>query len=71
MSDDKPTEITRKDIDAFVQKLMTDEIKEKTCFSCGKSFYFDSYGEVFGECDECYFNRWPEEERKAFFRSFF
>jgi hypothetical protein len=68
---DKPTDLTREDIDKFVEKLMTDEIKEKKCHTCGKGFYLDSYGHSFGECDECFFSRWTKEEREAFYRSFF
>lgn len=68
---DKPTEVTPEDIDMFVEMLKNEEIKEKKCFTCGKGFYLQSYGEAFGECDECYFARWPKEEREAFFRSFF
>jgi hypothetical protein len=71
MIDDKPTEITIEDIDNFVKQLMESEIKPKTCYSCSKEYYFDSYGHMFMECDECYFKKWPKEEREEFFRSFF
>jgi hypothetical protein len=71
MNDDKPTELTAEDIDKFVEKLMTDEIKEKRCSSCDKRFFFQSYGYMFGECDECYFSRFPKEQVEAFCRSFF
>ncbi len=66
-----PTVITREDVDKFFEKLMTDEIKEKKCFSCGKGFYFDSYGSALGECDECWFSRFPKEQVEEFYRSFF
>jgi hypothetical protein len=55
MNDDKPTELTAEDIDKFVEKLMTEEIKEKRCSSCVKRFFFQSFGYMFGECDEFYF----------------
>ena len=73
MSDelDKPTEITLSDIESFFDKLMNSENSEKTCSNCNKKYYFDSYGYLFMECDECYFKRWPKEERETFFRSFF
>lgn len=71
MENDKPTELSIKDIDNFVESLMNSEIKPKTCLTCSKEFYLDSYGWMFGECDECYFKRWPEEDKKAFFRKFF
>jgi ribosomal protein L37AE/L43A len=70
MNDYKPTELTVEDIDNFVKKLMTEEIKKHLCFKCTKE-YINSYGHGLGECDECYFARWPKEEREAFFRSFF
>ena len=59
MSDDfdKPTEVTIEDIDKFFDQLMKSDIKEKKCFTCGKKFYLDSYGHMFGECDECFFAR--------------
>ncbi len=66
-----PTILTTEDIDKVFEKMMTEEIKEKKCSSCGKGFYLDSYGHAFGECDECYFARWPAEERRAFYWSFF
>jgi len=69
--DNKPTELTREDIDKFVEKLMNEEIKEKKCWTCGKGFYFDSYGSAVGDCDECWFKRFPKEEVKEFYRSFF
>jgi DNA-directed RNA polymerase subunit RPC12/RpoP len=69
--DDKPTKITPSDIYNFVKTLMESEIKPKNCFTCSKEFYFQSYGDAFRECDECFFKRIPKEEREAFFRSFF
>ncbi len=69
--DDSPTEITREDIDKFVDQLMNSEIKPKTCFSCSKEYYFDSYGHMFMECDECYFKRFPKEQVEEFYKSFF
>ncbi len=67
----KPTEITHKDIDNLVNQLMSSELKPNTCFKCSKEYYFDSYGHHINECDECWFSRFPKEEREAFFRSFF
>lgn len=69
--DDKPTEITRDDIDKFVEKSMTEEIKPHKCFKCDKEYYFDSYGHHIGECDECWFSRFQKEEVQSFYRSFF
>lgn len=68
---DEPTELTVEDIDKLFDELLNLEIKEKTCSSCGKGYYLDSYGYMFWECHECYFKRWPKEEREAFYRSFF
>ncbi len=69
--DDTPTELTRDDIDNFVNKIMTEEIKPHTCCKCNKEYWFCSYGDHIGECDECWFARFPKEEREAFYRSFF
>ncbi len=66
-----PTEVTMEDIDNFIHKLMTDEIKPKKCFKCSKEYWFGSYGDHIGECDECWFSRFPKEEVEAFYRSFF
>lgn len=68
---DKYTEITKEDIDKFVKHLMEMEIKPKKCMKCCKKYFFDSYGSHLCECDECYFSRFPKEEREEFFRSFF
>jgi hypothetical protein len=67
---DKATELTIEDIDIFVAKLMNGDydIKMRLCFKCSKDF-IPNYHDF--ECDECYFSKWPEEERKRFFRSFF
>lgn len=72
MIDDTPTEITSKDIDKFFKDLMNGDydIKPRPCFKCGKD-HFPSYGSVVGECDECWFNRFPKEQVKEFYRSFF
>ena len=69
-SSDKPTVFTKKDLDKVFKDILNSELKEMTCSSCDKSFYLDSYGEAFGECDECFFKRVPEEKRIEFFRSF-
>lgn len=68
---DNPTEITEKDIDLFVEKLMGQEIIKHNCFKCSKSYFFGSYGHHIGECDECWFARFPKEDVKQFYRSFF
>ena len=68
---DKPSEITSSDIDRLVDMLMTSEIKEKVCYSCSKKYFFDSYGDHIGKCDECWFSMFPKEEVEAFYRSFF
>jgi hypothetical protein len=66
----KPTEITTEDIDRFVEYLMNSEIKKHQCFKCSKE-YLQSYGHHMQECDECWFSRFPEEQVKEFYRSFF
>jgi hypothetical protein len=73
MSDDldKPTELTREDLDAFAKRLLNGDfdIKMRSCFSCGKE-YFPNYGHHLMECDECYFARFPKDQVQAFYRSF-
>lgn len=69
--DDNPTEITIEDIDKALNIVLAYELKEKTCSRCGKNCYFYNYGQHLRECDECYFSRFPKEEREKFFRSFF
>lgn len=66
-----PTVLTAADIDRFVENIMKAEIKPHNCFKCGKEYYFDSYGHHIGECDECWFSRFPKEQVKEFYRSFF
>ena len=68
---DKPTEITRKDIDDFVDKLLNSELKAHKCMKCSNEYYLGSYGHHIGECDECWFSRFPKDEVKDFYRSFF
>lgn len=68
---DKPTEISADDIDKVFEKLMIQEIKSYECFKCSKGYYGGSYGHHIGECDECWFSRFPKEQVKAFCRSFF
>ncbi len=67
---DKPTELTQEDIYEVLKKLMNEEIRKHQCFKCSKE-YLGSYGHHIGECDECWFSRFPIEEKEAFFRSFF
>ncbi len=69
--DNTPTELTVEDINNTLQKLLDDEIREKHCTVCNKGFYLQSYGYLFGECDECYFSRFPKEQVEKFYRSFF
>lgn len=71
MDEDKPTELTREDIDRFVSQLMNSEIKKHQCFKCSKEYYGGGYGHHIGECDECLFGRFPKEEVQAFYRTFF
>lgn len=66
-----PAELTSEDIDKLLDKLMTQEIRKHQCFKCSKKYYGSSYGHHIGECDECWFSRFPKEEREAFYRSFF
>lgn len=69
MDDFSPTEITKDDFDKVYEKLINDsEIKKRKCWKCSKDF-FANYS--MDECDECYFARFPKEEREAFYRSFF
>lgn len=71
MNNDQPTELTKEDIDNFVKNLKENsEIKSKTCIKCAKK-HFNSYGYHLGECDECYFKRFPKEQVENFYRSFF
>lgn len=70
MNDDEPTELTFSDVEKFMQKLMTEEIRQHECFNCGEK-YIHSYGHNLCECDECYFKRFPKEQVEEFFRSFF
>ncbi len=69
MSDsNKPTQITREDIDKAIDSILNYEMKKFICFGCNKE-YFPNYSHM--ECDECLFARWPKEVREAFFRGFF
>jgi hypothetical protein len=67
---DNSNSITCEDIDKFVEQLMNQEIKDHECFKCSKRYY-GSYGHHIGECDECWFSRFPREEMETFFKSFF
>ena len=68
---DKPTEVTREDIDKFVEKLMTEEIRKHQCFKCSKEYFGGSYGHHIGECDECWFSRFPKDQVEEFCKGFF
>ncbi len=72
MNTDEPTELTAEDIDKFMEKLMNGDLdlKPRPCFSCSKN-HFPSYGSAVGECDECWFKRFPKDQVKEFYRSFF
>jgi hypothetical protein len=69
--EDEPTILTASDIDLFVESLMNSEIKKHQCFKCSKEYYGGSYGHHIGECDGCWFSRFPKEEVQAFYRRFF
>ena len=68
--DDEPTVLSIEDIDNFLEKIMNQEIKKYQCFKCSQE-YLQSYGHHISECDECWFSRFPKEEVKKFYRSFF
>ena len=72
MNDDKPTQITRSDIDKVFERLMNGDYDRKptTCWTCGKE-HFSTYGECFNECDECFFSRFSKDQVEEFYRSFF
>lgn len=67
-----PTELTIEDIDKFFKDLMEGkyDLKQRQCFKCGAN-HFPNYGSHICECDECFFAKFPKEEREAFYRSFF
>ncbi len=65
---DKPTEITRDDIDSVMSILENSEISIRTCFKCGCDF-IPSYD--IEKCDECFFSQFPKEQVEAFCRTFF
>jgi len=69
--DDRPTELTREDIDSFVLSLMDKEIQTHSCCKCSKEYIHDSYGHHIGECDECWFSQFPKEQVQEFYRSLF
>lgn len=68
--DDKPSEIRREDIDNLVKKLLNGDfdIKTRPCFKCGKDFLPNYDTE---KCDECFFNQFPKDRVREFYRSFF
>ena len=68
---DKPTELTIEDIDKYFEKLMNQEIIKHQCFKCSKEYFGVSYGHHIGECDECWFSRFPKDQVLEFYRSFF
>lgn len=70
MEKDEPTQLTVEDIDNFVKRLMNSEIKTHECRKCSKKYIHDSYGHSIGQCDECWFSRFPKEKVQEFYRSF-
>lgn len=60
-----PLVTNRENIDKFVEKLMTQEVKPSHCLKCQKEYWFNSYGHHMGQCDECWFFRFPKEEREV------
>lgn len=68
---DEPTILTRENLETYFNKLMKEEIKPHYCFKCSKEYFLNSYGHHIGECDECWFSRFPKEEVREFYRSFF
>lgn len=68
---DEPTVLTIDDINRCVEMWMTQEIPVHMCRKCSKKYIMDSYGYHIGECDGCWFSRFPKEEVDAFYRSFF
>lgn len=71
-NNDSPTEINADDLNKVMQKMLNGDfdIKMRACCSCNKD-HFPSYGAHIGECDECYFNRFPKDQVEKFYRSFF
>lgn len=70
MNNFEPTELTIDDIDKIFKHLKSSEIRQIQCMSCGEK-HIPNYGHGFGECDECYFSRFPKEDTEKFYRSFF
>lgn len=62
----EPIEITQKDIEKTFEYLNNYEIRMKKCH-CGRRYIIGNYSDI--ECDECFFGRWPEKERKEFFEN--
>lgn len=65
--DEGPTILTRENIDKFAEKIMNSTIPIPQCIKCSKKYILDSYGHHIGECDECWFSRFPKEEVKEFY----
>ncbi len=65
---DEPTVITSEDIDNVINDYLNKEIHPH---KCSKEYYFGSYGHHIGECDECWFSRFPKEQVEEFCRIFF
>lgn len=63
---DKPTKLTRDDIDKFFEMCMNHEIKMHNCFKCGKEF-LPNYD--IEKCDECFFSQFSKKTRMAYFQS--
>ena len=70
-AENEPTVISITDIDKCIAMLMNSSgIKCEPCRKCGDE-HFPNYGHRVGECDECWFSRFPKEDVQAFYRSFF
>lgn len=71
MQDNSATILTRSDLDKFLENCMTEEIRKHQCCKCSKEYIGASYGHHIGECDQCWFDRFPKEQVEEFYRSFF
>lgn len=68
MNQDKPTELTEKDIDKCIDFLKSQYLCLRTCFKCSHEF-MPNYDIEY--CDECFFNRFPEKIRNEYFKKIF
>ena len=71
MNDDDDISILKaSDIDKTMEHIKNYETPPDQCLKCGKTYY-GGYGYHIGECDECWFSRFPKEQVERFYRSFF